>query len=311
MDIPVTAGLAGVCLIIITFSACQKETTREFSPVASAAPPGARSRPQYGFGVRPMRASRQLWQRYSALIDELNRRTTDFRLRLESAQTESTFEAKLREQAFDFAIVEPHRVLEAEELRYRVFARAGNQDRVSAVIVVRRDSDIRRLADLKGKTISFPSPGALAPTMLVRLHLARAAFDPIRHARVEYTGSQESALLQVYLKASSAAAVSKSTWTFFQAQQPSVAAELNPKWRTADLPGSAFMASERVPMGHLKQLRAAFTELRKTPEGRSALRQAGLTDVRPGESGTYDDLWEFMNDYRRKFGKLPELGAAR
>jgi ABC-type phosphate/phosphonate transport system substrate-binding protein len=258
-----------------------------------------------------MRTTRQLWQRYAGLLDQLNRGVRDFRVQLASALTESTYEDRLKRKQFDIAIVEPHRVLEVEDLGYRVFARAGNEDRVGALIVVRRDSNITRLEDLKGKTISFPSRGALVPTMLVRLHLARAAFDPNRDANCDYTGSQESALLNVYLRSSSAAAVSKSSWNYFAVEQRSIAADLDPRWQTRDLPGAAFMASERVPLQHLKQFQTAFATLRETPAGRAALTQAGFSDVRHGETGTYDALWEFMNDYRRRFGRLPALGDLR
>ena len=295
----------------MSLAGCGREIRPEFSPVASTQPGAGQHLPQYGFGVRPAGSSRQLWQRYAALIDEVNRRTTGFRLRLESAQTDSTYEAKLHKKRFDIAIVEPHRVLEAETLGYNVFARAGSKDRISAIIIVRRDSEISRLTDLKGKTITFSSPGTLAPTMLVRLYMARQAFDPNRYARCEYVGSQESALLRVYLRSSSAAAVSKSAWDFFVAERSLISEELEPKWYTNDLPGSGLMAINRVPPLHVKQLQRAFAELRNAPDGVLAMNRAGFTDIRPGESGTYDDLWEFMNDYRRAFGRLPPLGAAR
>lgn len=301
-------GGIGVFACFLAVIGCH-EAQPEFTPVASIEPPAEAAVPDYRFGVRPMRTTRQLWRRYSALLDELNRGIRDFRVRLASAQTESTYEDKLKRKQFEIAIVEPHRVLEVEDLGYRVFARAGNEDQVGALIVVRRDSAIRRLRDLKRQTISFPSRSALAPTMMVRLHLARAGLNPNRDARCEYTGSQESALLNVYLRKSSAAAVSKSNWKFFVVQQPAMAAELDARWATSDLPGSAFMASERVPLDHLKQFQTAFAGLRDKPEGRAALTHAGFTDVRHGESGSYDALWEFMSDYRRHFGRLPGLGA--
>ena len=68
------------------------------------------------------------------------RRYRGFSLRLGSTLTPEVFEKKLRNGLFDFLIVEPHRVLEMEQLQYVVFAQAGEKDRIYGVIITRDDT---------------------------------------------------------------------------------------------------------------------------------------------------------------------------
>src|SRR5689334_16907908 len=166
-----------VCLAaVVSFPACKRPVARDFVPQFDLKSAIASDVPDYEFGVQPMRSTRQLYERYSMLVAVLNSSVSGFKLHLVSAQTDERYDQKLKSRELDVAIVEPHRVLEAERLGYKAIAKVGNADRIAGVIVIRTDSEIRRIADLKGKRIAFPSPSGLASAMMVRMFLRDAGF---------------------------------------------------------------------------------------------------------------------------------------
>lgn len=252
-----------------------------------------------------------MWQTYAPLVREVNSRLTGFSIRLESALTDTAFDSKLRRGQLDSVLVEPHRVLDLEPCGYSVFARGGNRDRISGLVIASKSLKARRPADLRGKVICFSSPGALASTMLVKVYLKRAGVDPERQMQVRYTGSSESSLLNVVTGHAAAAGVPRDVWERFRAANPISAAVLDPLWQTDDLPGSALMVHSRVPKKHVSELRKAVLQISRSETGRRALQTAWLSGFAIAESGSYDELWEFVLEYSGLFGKVPDLGGPR
>ena len=267
--------------------------------------------PQYSFGVPAIRHARSLWDRYAQLIDSLNRAAAGFVLKMESAQTPDTYDSKLRARVFDFAIVDPYQVLVAENLGYAVIARTGRPDRISGVIVTAHEGDIHRLADLRGRNIAFTNSTALAATLLNEYGLLESGLDVHKRAVVLYTHSPETSLLSVAIKRVDAAAVSLADWEGFRRDHPASAALLHILWQSDDLSGPAVMASGSIPPAHVRSLQAALVQLGAQVNGREALQRAGISEFDPGDSVSYDDVWDFLQRYQRALGPLPDRMVAR
>lgn len=299
-----SVGIGAV--LLLAAEACQKSSARDYRPEFSATASAPSNIPEYRFGVQPMHTSRRLIERYGGLLDALNASAAGFHLKLVSAQTEASYDARLRRSEFDLCIIEPHRILDAEPLGYRTIARSGARDRIAGVIIVRRDSGITRVSDLKGKTIAFPSPTALASTMLVRMFLWEAGFHPDALATSKYVGTQESALREVATGDADAAGVSRDGWLQYVDEDPDLADRLTPKWTTEELPGAAVMVRGQLPPEHVRELQRAFVQLKNCTAGRLALERAGFREFRYGEDASYDELWEFLGNYGRVFRMKPQ-----
>ena len=267
--------------------------------------------PQHSLGVPAIRHVRSLWDRYSHLIKVLNESGTGFLVKLESGQTADTYDRKLRDGLFDFAIVDPYEVLVAERLGYNVIARTGRTDRIRGIIVAARDGKIQTLRDLQGCTIAFTNPTALAGTLLNQYELHERGLDVRKRAAVIYTHSPETSLLSVALNRASAAAVSEADWDEFQRDHPDSASALAPLWRTEGLSGPAVMAASRIPADHVERLQAALIGLASQEAGRAALAQAGISAFRPGNTVSYDDVWDFLQRYKHTVGPLPDTMTSR
>ena len=303
-------SIATVVVSSVLLAGCARKPA-DYAPLYGPSPLMPNTIPQYSFGVPAIRHVRSLWERYAQLVDALNRAGAGFTLKLESGQTPDTYDAKLRSGVFDFAIVDPYQVLIAENLGYAVIARTGKPDRISGVIVVARESDIHRLADLRGRNIAFTNATALAATLLNEYGLLQNGLDVHRQAHVLYTHSPETSLLSVSIKRVDAAAVSLADWEVFRRDRPQSAGQLTLLWLSDDLSGPAVMASGSIPLAHVHSLQAALVRLASQTDGREALHRAGISRFEPGDSVSYDDVWDFLQSYRRALGPLPDRMAAR
>ena len=280
-------------------------------PVYGSSPVVSNAVPQHTLGVPAIRHVRSLWDRYSQLIKVLNNSGTGFVLKLESGQTADSYDSKLRDNVFDFAIVDPYQVLVAEDRGYTVIARTGKSDRIRGVIIVARDSGFRGVSDLRGRTIAFTNPTALAGTLLNQYDLFESGLDVRKRAAVVYTHSPETSLLSVALNRANAAAVSEGDWDEFQKDHPDSARTLSRLRQTENLSGPAVMASARIPPDQAGRLRAALMGLASEPNGRAALELAGISEFRPGDSASYDDVWDFLQRYKKTLGPLPDRISSR
>ena len=57
--------------------------------------------------------------------------------------------------------------------------------------------------------------------------------------------------------------------------------------------------------------RSPLWRLGAQPNGREALYSAGVSEFEPGDSVSYDDVWDFLQRYRRALGPLPDRMVAR
>ena len=296
------------CAVLL--AGCTRQPA-DYTPLYGPSPIVLNTIPQYSFGVPAIRHARSLWDHYAQLIEALNRTSAGFTLRMESAQTPDTYDAKLRGRVFDFAIVDPYQVLVAENLGYAVIAHTGKPDRISGVIVTARQGDLHGVADLRGHSIAFTNSTALAATLLIEYGLLQSGLDVRRQAIVFYTHSPETSLLSVSIKRVDVAAVSLADWEGFGRDHPASAAQLAILWRSDNLSGPAVMAAGSIPPTHVQSLRAALTQLGAQPAGREALRSADISEFEPGDSVSYDDVWDFLQRYQRALGPLPDRMVAR
>ena len=96
----------------------------------------------------------------------------------------------------------------------------GNDEMFRGIILVRKDSGIRKVTDLKGKKVSYPAPTALAATMMPQYYLHTHGIDVNRDIENLYVGSQESSIMNVLRGHVAAGATWSVPWKIFQQENP-------------------------------------------------------------------------------------------
>lgn len=293
----------GVCLAVLVLGAgCRRESAPEAGPVYSDKDVANEAVIEYSFAVNPLHNPVRLFQIYQPMVDLINARTEGFRLKLETSENFAAFEAKLARRSVHFALANPYQTLQAEKTGYRILAAEGDTEKVRGVILVRKDSGVKEIADLKGATISFPAPTALVATMMPKYYLKKAGLDVEKEAKPVYVGTQDSAIMNVYQGLSKAGCSWLGLWEQLTRERPEIAEAVEVKWMTEPIINKGFVARDDVPESHMQMVREAIVTLHTTAAGRAALEKTNLTRYEPATSETYEPVRVFMKEYEAEFG---------
>ncbi len=305
---PICVSALCAVLCVALWGCAQAPKTADYQPQIGATQIPRPAVPEYSFGVLPTHNAIRLFETYQPLIEEINSRVSGFKVKLVTAKDYPEYEAKVRDRRLHFVMLNSHLVIPAEERGYQIVGRTG--DRISGVIVVRKGSVFHTPRDLKSTSISFGARPDLPGTMMPKVLLKQGGLDLDRDARPKYVSSPESVLLNVSLSLSAAGCVSQSAWRTFQKERPDIAQSLQVLWQTESMVGLGILARKDVPREHVRAISKALFALHETARGREILEAMKISSFKPATSASYDRVWEFLNDYRRMFGRTPTLGGA-
>jgi len=285
--------------VLVLAAACGRAPDAEPGP-RYAAGPSRRDAPAYRLAVHPLHNPEKLSRTYQPLIDHLNGRIGGARFELEASRDYGVFEDKIRARAPEFLLPNPWQTLRAMKAGYRVIAMAGDPRDFKGIFIVRRDGGIRLPADLKGKAVGYPSPTAVAACILPQYFLHEHGIDINTDIENRYVGSQESAIMNVYLGKTAAGAVWPPPWRAFIKDHPKESAELKVAWETPHLINNSVMVRDDVPAPVWERVVKVLQRLRDTPEGRGIL--AGMETARfyPSDNGDYEAVRRYIARFEKE-----------
>ena len=226
MRIQLVSVLVSSLASLLFLGACKPSAPAAYEPAYATRPAVAGEQIEYLLAVHPLHNPRRLFEVYQPLVDFINERAAPtFRMKLETSRDYAAFEQKLGARKFHFALPNPYQTVESEANGYRIAGKMGNDSQFRGIIVVRRDSPLRSIADLKGVQISFPAPTALAATMMPRMYLHRHGLGR-NDIDARYVGSQESAIINVLLGKTAAAGTWPPPWEALLRRRPELARDL-------------------------------------------------------------------------------------
>jgi len=294
-----TAAGRGLCFASLTLlafaSACGGNSDSGYAPQFADKPAIAST--EQVFAVHPLHNPARLFAVYGPIVEYLNANIPEIRFRLEASRDYAEFDKKLYARKFHFALPNPYQTVKALDRGYRVFGKMGDDENFRGIILVRRDSGINSVADLKGKSVSYPAPTALAATMMPQYFLHTHGLDVNRDVENVYVGSQESSILNVYAGNVAAGATWPVPWMAFVREQPEKARELEVKWQTETLPNSSLVARDDVAPALVEKVAGLLFSLQASEAGRRMLDRIPLSRF---ESAT-DTTYEPVRDYVRRF----------
>lgn len=261
----------------------------------------------YRFGVHPLHNPKKLMDSYQPLMDYLNKNIPGVQFVLEASRDYSIFEEKYKNRKPEFILPNPWQTLGAIQSGYSVIAMAGDPADFKGVIIVRKDSGIKEPTDLKGKKVSYPSPTALAACILPQYYLHTHGVDVTKDITNLYVGSQESSIMNVYLKTTAAGATWPQPWRDFQKTHPKEAAELMTIWETESLVNNSVMVLDDVPDSIKIQVENILVQLNQTEEGNQILLNLETDYFKSATNEDYHVVQAFTDRFEREVRKI-ELG---
>jgi len=294
-------------IILILFLAlfllgCDDRKFSEYTPQYSTTPPIKRD--VYIFGVHPLHNPKRLFEVYQPMIDYINKHLTNSELRLEASRNYPAYDKKLFAGHFHFSLPNPYQTVTSTEHGYKIFGKMGDDENFRGIILVRKDSNIKKISDLKGKNISYPAPTALAATMMPQWYLYKHGIDINKDITNSYVGSQESSIMNVFLGKSAAASTWPPPWRAFIKERPEVRDQVEVKWETPPLPNNGLVVRSDVPQNIVDKVSSVIFSLHTHAKGRKILEAMELSRYEKADNKTYDPVREFLKQFESQVRKI-------
>lgn len=197
-----------------------------------------------------------------------------------------SFETALLGEEVDLAYVNPYQATKAVDRGYIPLVRDSSD--LVGILVVLKDSGVNRLADLNGKTIAFPSPGAFVSSWYLQSLLSRKeniAFTPI------YAKTHANVYRTVALGHADAGGGALNTFT----DEPENLRELlRILYQTPPTASHPIMVHKRVPAHMRERIRSAILLMAQDEKGKVLLR--GINMPNP-----------VVADYKKDYARLKQL----
>ena len=279
----------------VCLSACTEDNEVSYRPEFSDA--SSNGVKEYRFGFHPMHNPKRLYEIFSPIVDYLNAHVIDARFVFEGARDFTAYNEKLYSRQFHFSLPNPYQTINAVDKGYKVFAKLGDDKNFRGVIVVRKDSGINAITDLVGKSVSYPAPSALAATLMPQYYFQTHGIKVTEQLDNRYVGSQESAVMNVYLKQTAAGATWTMPWQLLTARRPELLEQLKVIGQTDTLISSSLVVLPEVPVDVVAQVTELLTGLQDSEEGRLILERMGSSGFEVANNQTYDVVRKFVKEF--------------
>lgn len=249
---------------------------------------------KYVIGIHPLHNPKRLFEVYGPIVDFLNANMPEVDLTLEASRNYEEFDRKLYSGHFDIAMPNPYQTVNSLKHGYRVFGKMADDDDFRGIILVRRDSGINTVADLKGKAVSYPAPTALAATMMPQYYLHTHGIDINHDIENRYVGSQESSIINVLRGHVAAGATWPVPWKTFSKENPQLAAQLEVKWQTEPLQNNGWVVRKDLPPEVANKFAVLLFNLNQHEQGRAMLARIPVTRFEPANDDSYGPVQAFI-----------------
>ena len=287
-----------IAFITLLLVSCDHSPTEQ--PLLYSSAPVANQLPIYRLVPHPLYNPQKLSETFLPLVDYLNRQVPGAHIELESSRDYQAYEHKFRAREAEILMPNPWQTIEAMKVGYHVIAMWGDAEDFKGLFIVRKDGGIKTPSDLKGKVVSYPSPTALAAALMPQYFLHKQGIDINKDIKNSYVGSQESSIMNVYLRQSAAGATWPPPWRMFQKDHPNEAAQLKVIWETPSLLNNSLMVRDDVPEAVRQGIRQTLLDLPKTPEGEKILAGMETARFHAADDASYDIVRQFIARFEKE-----------
>jgi len=289
----------------LTFNGCHQKTELSYEPTYSKVA-GSKQNKILKLGIHPLYKPEKLFETFGPIVKILNEEIPEYQFELESSTDYPSYEQKILGRNFDLLLPNPYQTLSAIDQGYKVFAKMSDDYLFRGIILVRKDSDIKNIKDLKGKVVAFPAQSALAATMLPMYFLFKNGISPHTDIITKYVGSQESAMYSVLYKKSDVGVTWTMAWNDLKAKNLEINNHLSILAETDSLPNNSIMARENMESVLIEKILKVFLSLNNTSNGKSILEKMKLSKFEIASNATYLPVRAFISEFNQKVGKVEQ-----
>lgn len=291
--------------VLIFFSmlllSCDEKPVEAYSPTYTAT---GFSSPQGEkvmiLGIHPLHNPKRLHEFFAPIANYLSQNIDGVKIKIEASRNYAAFDKKLYSRKFHFSLPNPFQTVNSLKYGYNVFAKMSDDENFRGIFLVRKDSNIKSVEDLKGKAVSFPAPTALAATMMPQYYLQKHGLNVMKDIEIRYVGSQESSIMNVMLGNTVAGATWLPPWRALSKERPELAKELKVIWQTSSLPNNSLVARDDVDKSVVIKVKKLLLNLHKTKQGKQWLDKMELSKFEDATNNTYNPVIGFLKHFNKE-----------
>lgn len=285
----------GVLVVFLMIGACGKSQEAYQEP--SFTLEKGKTETTYIFSVHPLHNPKRLHAIFNPLMEYLSKEIDGVKFVFEASRNYAAYDERLYGGIPHFSLPNPYQTINSLKHGYHVFGKMGDDQNFRGIILVRKDSGIEKVADLKGKTISYPAPTALAATMMPQYFLHSRGLDVMNDVTSSYVGSQESSIMNVFYKDVAAGATWPQPWKALVKERPELERELVVKWQTDTLPNNGLVVRDDVSESIVAQVASLLFNLQNNKQGQEWLEKMELSRFEPATNETYSSVVSFVKKF--------------
>ncbi|MDM8539315.1 phosphate/phosphite/phosphonate ABC transporter substrate-binding protein [Desulfobacterales bacterium HSG17] len=235
----------------------------------------------YSFGIVPQQSATKLARLWGPLLLYLEKET-GHRFYFKTEKSIPLFEQRLAEGIYDFAYMNPyHYTVFHNNPGYEAFAKQAEK-MIKGIIVVRKDSPIKSLEELKAQKLAFPAPAAFAASVLTRAHFQNAGIPIIP----QYVSSHDSVYRTVEKGIFIAGGGIQRT---LKNMDPN-GDRLKVLWETKPYTPHAFAAHPRIDTSIVLRVQSVLIEMQNNEAGNKILSGINFKGIAAANNNDWNDV---------------------
>ena len=247
----------------------------------------------YQFGVFPYLSPVTMNNLYSPVASQLSS-SLNFPVQFRTSSTFNRFLAKLRNEYYDFALIQPFWYPVAVD-QHSYIPAVRMQEPFESLILVLDDSPYRTIDDLKNTTIAAP------PSFVPVVHMARQALidndiKPGRDFSFNHFKSVDSCLQQVLIGKASACVAPPFAPAVFE---KNMKVKLRTLLRSKSIPNLSLVIHPRVPEKHRQTITSAFLSWKSSPRYKQLLENMQTEGFVRIIDSEYNSVRDFIKSLKK------------
>jgi phosphonate transport system substrate-binding protein len=244
----------------------------------------------YEFGVFPYLPLAKIHELYTPMAADLEAKLGR-QVRLSSKAEYASFEAELRKETYDIGFVQPFDYVAAHD-KHGYLPLARRAEHLGALIVVRHDSPLETIKDLKGKTVANP-PVDAAVSHLTSMALRDAGINPTTGVKRDYGKNHFTCLQSVLIGTADACGTAEQPLRTLEKERR-MTSRFRILHKTQRISASLFVVHKRVSRKDRDILLKTILDWPKTEEGRKIIDAGQFVPYVAATDAEYEVVRRYM-----------------
>jgi len=234
-------------------------------------------------GAVPQQSASKLTKLWKPFLQYISQKIGE-KFQFQAAPNFKIFEQRSKAAVYDFVYFSPsHYTTYHKITNYNAIAKAKNK-KIRGIIVVRKDSSMKKLSELDKLKMGFPSPTSFAASVIPRGYLSskKISFSPI------YSKTHDNVYYGV---ANNIYPAGGGVIRTFNATDPKIKAQLRVLWTSKGYTPHAIAAHQRVPAAVIEKFQNALVLMSKDPKVKHLYQKMKIKfGFEPAKNADWDDV---------------------